>query len=68
MYSLSFTKEAWEEYLEWQTADRRVTARINALIKDIQRNGFMIGIGKPAVFANSKKESRRTRHESCVCG
>jgi toxin YoeB len=59
MYNLSFTKEAWEEYLAWQAADKRITARINALIKDIQRNGFMAGIGKPEALKTRKAYSRR---------
>lgn len=41
-----FTKTAWEEYLYWQTEDKKVLKRINDLIKDIERNGNT-GIGKP---------------------
>lgn len=37
---------AWEEYLYWQTQDKKTLKRINALIKDIKRNPFE-GIGKP---------------------
>lgn len=39
--------EAWKEYVEWQTIDRKIVKKINELIKDIQRNGNE-GIGKPA--------------------
>lgn len=38
--------EAWEDYVYWQTQDRKILKRINALIKDIERNGYA-GIGKP---------------------
>ena len=38
--------EAWEEYLYWQTQDKKTLKRINQLIKDIKRNPFD-GIGKP---------------------
>jgi len=38
--------EAWKEYVEWQTIDRKIVKKINELIKDIQRNGNE-GIGKP---------------------
>ncbi|MCL2335851.1 MAG: Txe/YoeB family addiction module toxin [Firmicutes bacterium] len=38
--------KAWEDYLEWQNIDKKIVKRINALIKDIERNGN-IGIGKP---------------------
>ena len=38
--------EAWEDYLYWQQEDRKTLRRINSLIKDIDRNGY-VGIGKP---------------------
>jgi toxin YoeB len=41
-----FQTIAWEEYLYWQTTDRKILARINELLKDINRNGNK-GIGKP---------------------
>ncbi len=39
--------EAWEDYVSWQAKDKKVLKRINALIKDIERNGCLTGIGKP---------------------
>ena len=39
-------ERAWEEYLSWQAGDKKALKRINALIRDIQRNPFD-GIGKP---------------------
>jgi len=41
-----WTDESWEEYVYWQTQDRKTLRRINALIKDINRNGYS-GIGNP---------------------
>ena len=38
--------KAWEEYLEWQTKDKKTLKRINRLLQDIDRNGYT-GIGKP---------------------
>ena len=38
-------EEAWEDYLFWQTQDKKTLKRLNALIKDAQRNPFG-GIGK----------------------
>ena len=38
--------EAWEDDLCWQTQDRKTLRRINALLRDIQRDSFD-GIGKP---------------------
>lgn len=43
---LSWTDKAWEDYLFWQEQDRKVLKRINALIKDTQRNPFE-GLGNP---------------------
>ena len=39
--------EAWEDYLYWQSQDRKTLKRINALLRDIDRNGMSTGIGKP---------------------
>lgn len=39
-------EEAWDDYLYWQTQDKKTLRRINRLIKDIDRNGYS-GIGKP---------------------
>ena len=46
MGNLTFTENAWEEYLYWQTQDKKTLKRINLLLQDISRNGFE-GIGKP---------------------
>lgn len=39
--------EAWEDYIYWQTQDKKTIKRINMLVKDIERNGAETGIGKP---------------------
>ena len=41
-----FSKNAWEDYVYWQTEDKKTLKKINALIKDIQRTPYE-GIGKP---------------------
>ena len=41
-----FTTEAWDDYLYWQTQDRKTLKRINQLIREAQRTPFE-GIGKP---------------------
>lgn len=43
----SWTDNAWEDYLYWQSQDKKTLKRINRLIEDIDRNGNMKGIGKP---------------------
>jgi len=43
---LSWTDDAWSDYLYWQTQDKKTLKRINKLITDVQRSPFE-GIGKP---------------------
>jgi len=43
---LKWDEDAWNDYLYWQTQDKKTLKRINALIQDIQRSQFD-GIGKP---------------------
>ena len=38
--------DAWNDYIYWQTQDRKTLKRINLLIKDISRSPFE-GLGKP---------------------
>ena len=55
---------AWDEYLQWQMLDKKTLKRINALIKDIERNGLSEGIGKPEPLKYRKAWSRRIDHEN----
>lgn len=43
---LTFTSRGWQDYLYWQTQDRKTLKRVNQLIRDILREPFA-GIGKP---------------------
>ena len=43
---LLWNEEAWEEYLYWQTQDKKILKKINRLLADIDRNGYQ-SIGKP---------------------
>jgi len=43
---VTFSSQAWEDYLYWQQTDRKLLKRINALIKEISRTPFE-GTGKP---------------------
>ena len=43
---LIWSEQSWEEYLFWQTHDKKILKKINALIKDIKREPFD-GLGKP---------------------
>lgn len=44
--NIVFSPQAWEDYLQWQTAERAVLKRINKLIADACRSP-QAGIGKP---------------------
>lgn len=44
--NLTFSPQAWEDYLNWQATDDKVIVRIHELIRDILRNPVS-GIGKP---------------------
>jgi toxin YoeB len=43
---IAFDRNAWEEYLHWQAADRTILERINSLIEECRRHPFA-GTGKP---------------------
>ena len=49
---LLWEDRAWDDYLYWQSQNKKTLKRINELIKDIQRNTFE-GIGKPEPLKNS---------------
>ena len=44
--NLVFSSQAWDDYLYRQKTNKKILARINSLIRDIQRNPYE-GIGKP---------------------
>lgn len=46
MMNKVFADTGWQDYLYWQTEDRKTIKKINQLINDIARNGNE-GIGKP---------------------
>ena len=60
--NIVFTPTAWEQYTEWQREDKKMVKRINELIKDIDRNGLLTGIGKPCLLYTSP--SPRDRQKS----
>jgi toxin YoeB len=61
---LSWSPSAWEDYLYWQTNDKRKLKQINKLLKDITRAPFE-GIGKPEALKHELSGfwSRRITHE-----
>lgn len=49
---LLWEDRAWDDYMYWQTQDKKILKKINKLIKDMQRNVFE-GIGKPEPLKNN---------------
>jgi len=43
---LVWSDKSWDDYVTWQSTDKKVLKKINSLIKDIKRSPFE-GIGKP---------------------
>ena len=43
---LIWSEKSWEDYLYWQSHDKKLLKKINTLIKDIKREPFD-GLGKP---------------------
>lgn len=43
---LIFSSTAWSEYVYWQSTDKKILKRVNALIKDVIRSPHE-GVGKP---------------------
>ena len=48
-----WSDEAWEEFLEQVKKDRNFLKRIEKILKDIERNGALNGIGKPEKLTNN---------------
>jgi toxin YoeB len=64
MSEIIWSDDAWVDYLYWQTHDKKTLKRINHLIKDIERNGVLSGIGEPeALKGNLQGEYSRRVNE-----
>ena len=46
---LLWEERAWDDYLYWQTQDKKNAKRINALLKEVQRTPCD-GLGKPELL------------------
>lgn len=43
---ISWAEKAWEDYLYWQSIDKKILKRINTLLNEISRQPFE-GVGDP---------------------
>lgn len=44
--NIQFYENAWDQFIYWQTQDRKTLKKLNKLIEDINRNGNE-GLGHP---------------------
>ena len=50
-----WSDEAWEDYLYWQSQDKKTLKKINRLLKSIDRNGYECE-GKPERLSGNLAE------------
>lgn len=53
--------DAWDDYIYWQSQDKKILRRINNLIKDIRRNPFE-GIGKSRAIERESDRSLESQN------
>ena len=56
---ITFSPEAWADYLYWQMEDRKTLKRINRLLQELQRDGASRGIGKAEMLRHAEGMSKR---------
>lgn len=54
-----WSDRAWDDYLYWQTQDKKILKRINNLIQSVECEGVAEGIGKPEPQKHRKAWSGR---------
>jgi toxin YoeB len=47
MSKITFTDTGFYQYTEWLSIDKKLLVKINSLLKSIERDGALNGIGKP---------------------
>ena len=57
--NITFTDEAFDDYLFWQVQDRKTLKRINRILQELQRDGATQGLGKSEILRRVKGMSRR---------
>lgn len=55
----TFSDIAFSDYMKWQEENVKTWRKINALIKSIERDGVMKGLGKPEKLKYKKDEYSR---------
>lgn len=58
-HNITFSPDAWADYLYWQSEDKKTLKRINKLLQELQRDGAVQGIGKAELLRKTKGMSKR---------
>lgn len=61
--TLTFSKQAWEEYIYWQTQDKKTLKKINNLLEALQRENQEI-VGKAERLVGNLSGHRSIRINS----
>ena len=59
---ITYTRQGLKEYTDWETSNPNIVDKIDELIDDIMKNGFLKGIGKPEKLKHYKNPVRFSRH------
>ena len=59
MSRILFTESGFEQYVYWQTTDRKKLQKINKLLQSVERNGVMSGEGQPEKLKHTVDEYSR---------
>lgn len=54
---ITFAEDGWDDYVYWQTQDKKILKKINLLLQSIERDGVLQGIGKPEPLKYGKAGS-----------
>ena len=61
-----FHDKGFDDYVYWQTQDRKTLNKINRLLQSIERDGAMNGEGKPERLKYGSGYSRRIDDTNCL--
>ena len=57
--NITFSPEAWADYVYWQSEDKKTLRKINRLLRELQRDGAVQGSGKAELLRRGRGMSRR---------
>lgn len=53
-HNITFSPDAWADYLYWQSEDKKTLKRINKLLQELQRDGAVQGMGKSEILRGKR--------------